>query len=142
MLEAFFNVDEDVRFVMNNKKQKTGNTFWYEIYPQVQFIRIADLYPQESAWMYPIILEGAERWHTALPNFETYGETDFGFVSYDFAVNAPVYGERWNEPPNGGLAMIFYAAYKITGETKYLEDCKKVLDYLQDWEFNAVNKRI
>ena len=44
MLKTFFNEDEDVRFVMNNKKQKTGNTFWYEIYPQIQFIRIADLY--------------------------------------------------------------------------------------------------
>lgn len=136
MLETFFNTDEDVRFVMNNKKQKTGNTFWYEIYPQIQFIRIADLYPQEQEWMVPIILEGAERWHEALPNFQTDGETDFAFVSYDFAVDMPIYGAQWNEPPNGGLAMIFYSAYKLTGEEKYLEDCKTVLDYLQDWGEN------
>ncbi len=136
MSEAFFNTDSDVRFVMNNKKGKTGGSFWYLLYPQIQFLELYRLYPDET-WMEAIILEGAQRWHEALPYFvNSKGEPDFVFKSFDFAANMPVYGSDWNEPPNGGLAMIFYNAYMLTGDEIYLNDCKYVLDYLQKFPKN------
>ncbi len=135
MSEAFFNTDSDVRFVMNNKKGKTGISFWYLLYPQIQFLELYRLYPDE-VWMKDIILEGAKRWHAALPYFvDVRGNPDFEFYSFDFSLNSPVKGD-WNEPPNGGLAVIFYNAYQLTGDQTYLEDCKYVMDYLQDFPKN------
>ncbi len=128
--------NEPNNFILDNIKGITGRTFWYEIYPQLQFIHLHEMYPDET-WMEEIILTGAEKWHNALPYFKDFkGNVSFEFKSFDFAANKPIIGSDWNEPPNGGLAMIFYYAYMLSGETKYLEDVKFVLDYLQTWEKN------
>ena len=124
MAKAFYN--ENSGFILNNINGKTGQTFWYEILPQIQFIELSRLYPDEM-WMTEIILQGAENWHNAFPNFKD----DTG--NYNFATNTPIYGSDWNEPPNGGLAFIFYNAYLITEDEKYLDDVKIVLDYLENW---------
>ncbi|GHU98248.1 hypothetical protein FACS1894211_01700 [Clostridia bacterium] len=133
MTEAFLNKEPE-NFILNRIQTRTGQTFWYEVYPQIEFIRLHRLYPNET-WMRDIIVAGAEKWHGALPNFKDLeGNVSFEFTSYDFQTNRPIYNGRWNEPPNGGLAMIFYYAYTLTGEEKYLDDARFVLDYLQNWE--------
>ena len=133
MAKQFYN--DEVGFVLDHGNSPTGETFWYEIYPQILFAKLYTLYPDET-WMEEIILTGAENWHRVLPNFRTNGEWDFAFKSYDFRSDMPVYGSDWNEPPNGGLSYLFYNAYLLTGEEKFLDDCKIVLDYLEQWNKN------
>lgn len=133
MAKQFYN--DEVGFVLDHGTSPTGETFWYEIYPQILFAKLYTLYPEET-WMEEIILTGAENWHRVLPNFKTNGAWDFAFKSYDFHSDMPVYGADWNEPPNGGLSYLFYNAYLLTGEEKYLDDCKIVLDYLEQWNKN------
>ncbi|MBP5308335.1 MAG: hypothetical protein J6Z34_04275 [Clostridia bacterium] len=135
-MSKMFLGNEPNNFILDNIRGRTGQTFWYEIYPQLLFIHLHEMYPDET-WMEEIILTGAEKWHNALPYFKDYnGNVSFEFKSFDFSVNKPLIGSDWNEPPNGGLAMIFYYAYMLSGNAEYLDDVKFVLDYLQKWEKN------
>lgn len=135
MTKAFLGAEPN-NFILDNIKGRTGQTFWYEIYPQIMFIHLHEMYPDET-WMEDIILTGAQKWHDALPYFKDFnGNVSFEFKSFDFTVNMPIIGSDWNEPPNGGLAMIFYYAYMLSGDEKYLDDVKFVLDYLQTWNKN------
>lgn len=136
MLEEFYNTESGINFILDNKTSPTGQTFWYEIFPQILFARIYRLYPDET-WMEDIIMTGAENWHNVLPEFYINGNWNFAYKSYNFVTNTLIYGSDWNEPPNGGLAYIFYNAYLISGDEKYLDDCKIVLDYIQNWNKNS-----
>lgn len=130
MAKQFYNSAPN-NFILNNVRGSTGQSFWYEIYPFIQFIRLSAYYLEET-WMRDIIIEGCNKWHDVLPNFkDTRGNISFDFVGYDFAADIPVIGTTWNEPPNGGLAMIFYTGYILTGDERYLDDVRYVLDYLE-----------
>ncbi len=129
MTKAFYDIAIDL--VLNT----TGNTvqgksFWYDLYPQITIARLADLYPDDDFQM--IVTKGADAWLSALPYMiDSEIGNDYEFTGFDVRFNLPFIG-RHIEPPNGGLAFVFYAAYQLTDDNKYLEGAKTVLDWLQN----------
>ena len=112
-----------------------GQSFWYDIFPQILFARIYDIY-EDTQYMKEMVLNGAEQWLEALPNFVKDDQVNYEFVGYDVVNEAATTAGDHIEPPNGGLAFLFYSAYRISGEEKYLDGAKEVLDYLQDYQKN------
>jgi hypothetical protein len=113
-----------------------GQSFWYDIFPQIMFARLYDFYPN-IPYMKQMVLNGADQWLQALPYFvSSNGSPDYEFMGFNVSLDAPTTTGGHIEPPNGGLAFLFYSAYRITGEAKYLAGAKEVLDYLQDYQAN------
>ena len=112
-----------------------GQSFWYDIFPQILFARLYDIY-NDTQYMKEMVLNGADQWLEALPNFVKDGQVNYEFVGYDVVNEAATTTGDHIEPPNGGLAFLFYSAYRISGEEKYLDGAKEVLDYLQDYQKN------
>lgn len=112
-----------------------GQSFWYDIFPQILFARLYDLYPSTS-FMREMVLNGAEQWLEALPHFTRNGQIDYEFVGYNVVLESPTTVGNHIEPPNGGLAFLFYAAYEMTQDERFLYGAKEVLDYFETYQKN------
>jgi hypothetical protein len=127
------NYDTGSRLVHNKGAQ--GQSFWYDIFPQILFARLYYMYP-DIPYMKEMVINGADEWLEALPHFKIDGKVSYEFVGYNVVLEAPTIDGHHIEPPNGGLAFLFYSAYEITGEEKYLAGAKEALDYLQTYQKN------
>ena len=141
MMNEFHNVANGEDMVLNHVDTSTGQSFWYELYPQLLYIQLYETakrqYGQDIDSMREIIVEGADNWLEALPNFKDRdGRLSFDFTSYDMKRGVPVRNGRWTEPPGGALAYIFYSAHETTGEQKYLDAMALVMDELDDSAIN------
>ena len=125
--------DTGSRLVKNVGVQ--GQSFWYDIFPQITFARLYYLY-DSVPFMREMVLNGADEWLEALPNFVKDGKENYEFVGYNVVLESPTTVGDHIEPPNGGLAFLFYSAYEMTGDEKYFHGAKKVLDYLADYPKN------
>jgi hypothetical protein len=112
-----------------------GQSFWYDIFPQIMFARLYELYP-DTEYMKEMVLNGADQWLEALPYLQKDGIVSYEFVGYNVVLEAPTTVGHHIEPPNGGLAFLFYSAYVLTEEEKYLDGAKEVLDYLETYQKN------
>lgn len=130
---TFSSYDTGSKLVHNYGVQ--GQSFWYDLFPQIIFARLYELYP-DTPFMQEIVLNGANEWLEALPYFVKSGVPNYEFVGYNVVLESPTVTGGHIEPPNGGLAALFYSAYKITGDEKYLDGTKEVLDYLQTYQKN------
>jgi hypothetical protein len=130
---TFASYDTGSKLVHNVGLQ--GQSFWYDIFPQIMFARLYDLYPN-TPFMREIVLNGADQWLEALPHFVLDDEISYEFVGFNVVLEAPTLIGDHIEPPNGGLAFLFYSAYQMTKNPKYLEGAKTVLDYLQTYQKN------
>jgi hypothetical protein len=134
MTKAFYNVGTNL--VLNTTSNTIqGKSVWYDLYPQISFTRLFALY-QEDIEMKTLVLNGAQKWLDALPFMvDENNNPDFEFTGFDVKFNSPFIG-GWIDVPAGGLAFLFYSAYQITKEEKYLDGCKLTLDYLEDYTKN------
>ena len=130
---TFASYDTGSQLVHNYGLQ--GQSFWYDIFPQIMFARLYDLY-SETPYMREMVINGADQWLEALPYFQIDGNVSYEFVGFNVVLESPTLIGNHIEPPNGGLAFLFYSAYQITGEEKYLNGAKEVLDYLQTYQKN------
>lgn len=130
---TFASYDTGCKLVHNYGVQ--GQSFWYDLFPQILFARLFDYY-WDTPYMREMVLNGADQWLAALPNFKKDGAPNYEFVGYNVVLQSPTTTGNHIEPPNGGLAFIFYSAYEITKEEKYLAGCKEVLNYLQTYNKN------
>jgi len=129
MMNGFYNSTNGENLVLNRVNTATGQTFWYEVAKRK--------YGTEIESMRDIILEGADKWLEALPKFvDDQDNVSFDFTSYNFKTNSVVKNGRWTEPSSGAIAYIFYAAYRITGEQKYLDGMTFTMDAVEDFEKN------
>ena len=133
MLNSFYNPSRG--FVLNNQSTSTGSTFWYEIMPLLYFCRLYRLYPNE-VWMRPIIIEMADKWLSAIPYLvDDNGNFCLDFTSFNFDTMKPYKGS-WTESPVGGISYLFYTAYMLTNEKKYLDATIKFIDYVAERSTN------
>ncbi len=131
MMFSFY--DTGSKLVHNGGVQ--GQSFWYDIFPQILFARLYAHYP-ETEYMREMVLNGADEWLEALPYFVSGEDVDYEFVGYNVTLEAPTIVGDHIEPPNGGLAFLFYSAYMITEDEKYLDGAMEALDYFQDYQKN------
>ncbi len=125
--------DTGTKLVTNGGIQ--GQSFWYDIFPQILFARLYDEY-NDIDFMREMVLNGADEWLEALPYFVKDGEVDFEFVGFNVVLESPTVVGDHIEPPNGGLAFLFYSAYEMTKDSKYLDGAKFVLDYFESYQKN------
>ena len=127
MLKSFYSSEG---FILNRMNGTTGASFWYELYPQILYARIHNLYGVTDADAKAIILEGADKWVEALDYFYDDGLGKFAWTSMDFFSMKPTIS-RWVEPPNAGAIFILLNAFNLTGKQSYLEAAYEYADYCE-----------
>lgn len=126
MLKAFYNKEG---FILNNVNGTTGGSFWYELYTQIQYARIYNLYKSDEQAK-QIILNGAEKWIQALPHFKDTGLGRFAYTSLNFTTMRTILTNRV-EPPNSGVVFLLLNAYRLTNESKYIDAAYEYADYCE-----------
>jgi hypothetical protein len=101
--------------VMNNPDANSGNSAWYEIFPNILFYSIADRYPNET-YLPPMLDSIDAKFYTAVNVLTAGGAApNFNYTAYDFSDNVPRNNGTWREPDMGlGMAWLQHAAYVRT----------------------------
>ncbi|MCX7919540.1 MAG: hypothetical protein N3A72_08015 [bacterium] len=120
MQENYFNKDNGENLVLNRSNTTTGQSFWYEIFPNILFYQLAYYYPSLGTtdnMFYTI----ANRWYLAsyfmggnsgIPNYD--------HTAFRFSTLTPVDNGLWKEPDAAaGIAWLGYMAYVKSGKTLY-----------------------
>jgi hypothetical protein len=144
MLESYFNSANKLNLVLNNTSGKTGQTFWYEIYPGVLFFELAYRYPQYTR-MAEIIKITADRWYDACVAMGGSDTTspDFGITAFDFEEMRPKFNGQWKEPDGAaGVAWMEYMAWTLYQDPRYLQAAKWCLAFLQNFEANPLYEHL
>ena len=105
----FFNADEGV--YVNRLRGSTGDSFWYDVFPNVLFYQLNALYPNDPArdqqalalalkWHEACVALGGKTDPLALPNFDHTGlesqDHAAGGEGMDRAGSAPPASRGWN----------------------------------------------
>jgi hypothetical protein len=98
--------------VLNTPFSSSGQSAWYDIYPNILFYSIADRYPGE-AYFGPILDQIDQRFYDAVNVLTAGGATpNFNYTAYNFRTRQPVVNGQWREPDMGlGMAWMQHAAY-------------------------------
>lgn len=133
MCQQFYNSKNGENLVMNSVDRKSGETFWYDIWPGMSFNMLVDQYPKNNA-IAEIMKLNANQWITAIKGLSKGREyPDFNFTAYNFKTGLGFYNGIWHEPDAAaGLAWLEFTAWKKWGDDKYLNASKSCLDYLQN----------
>jgi hypothetical protein len=140
MCRHWFNRDNGQDLYLNTKRQETGNTFWYEVFPTVLFARLADLYPDVEEF------EGqlrtvADRWYEACAVLGDgdVSDPDFDWTAFDFEAMEPrLHGEQYEPEAAAGVAFIEYAAYTEFGDERYLDAAEGALEFFETFDRNPL----
>jgi len=144
-LEIFTNYfTDDQKLYLNRINEKTGKTFWYEMFPSVLFYRTYYFYPESETMQKQLYLT-ANQWQKACVAMG--GKTDpwqvpnFDYTAFDFSTMKPFDNTVWKEADAAAaVAWIEYMAYVKSGDneskTKYLNAAKWGMDYLQQSKTN------
>jgi hypothetical protein len=105
--------------VLNNPFAASGQSAWYDVYPNILFYNIADRYPDE-AYLAPILDQIDIRFYDAVNVLTAGGEApNFNYTAYNFRTRQPVVNGVWREPDMGlGMAWMQHAAYWRKRETE------------------------
>ncbi|RIK83268.1 MAG: hypothetical protein DCC67_06070 [Planctomycetota bacterium] len=109
--EYYINRNQEF-IVMNNPDAASGQSAWYEVFPNILFYSIADRYPDE-AYLEPILDVIDARFYGAINKMTAGGAApNFNYTAYDFSDAIPRYNGVWREPDMGlGMAWLQHAAY-------------------------------
>jgi hypothetical protein len=134
MIKSFYDVRTNL--ILNTTSNTVqGESVWYDLYPQISFTRLYDLY-QEDLVMRQLVINGAKRWKEALPfMIDNEGNPNFEFMGFDVFFNIPISGKHI-DPPIGGLIFLFYAAYELTNDPSYYDALIEVMDYVEKYQKN------
>lgn len=131
----FFNPADGI--FLDWPKAESGGSFWYDVFPNVLFYQMANLYPEEPASK-RLMLTVAERWHDAsvamggrtnsplLPNFD---HTGFNLRTMQPFDN----GKRIEPEGAAGIAWIQYMAWKQFKDPRFLNAA--------DWAIRALEQK-
>jgi hypothetical protein len=132
MSAQYFNSANGTNLVLNRVSTKTGQSYWYELFPQILFDAIAVRYPQEKR-LGEITDIAAARWLEAFDVLAKNGTPSFEHISFDFATMTPVDNGKQREPDAAAaLAYLFFNAYKRNGEKRFLDAANLCLKTLED----------
>ena len=131
----FLNDKQGINVYLNNPNDRSGYSFWYELFPNVLFYRIYSAYP-ETETMAGQFTTVADRWIDACVGMggrlDPWTVPDFDHTAYNFVTGRPHDNGLWKEGGSAAaMAWLEYMAYVKTGETKYLSAAKWGMDYLQ-----------
>jgi hypothetical protein len=98
--------------ILNNPFAASGQSAWYDIFPNILFYNIADRYPNET-YLAPILNQIDLRFLDAVQVLTGSGATpNFNYTAYNFRTRQPTSNGIWREPDMGlGMAWMQHAAY-------------------------------
>lgn len=137
MIQNYFNSDNGWNIMMNNTTPEVallgggyGRDWWYDVYPNVLFYGICDLFPgvQQADSLQRII---AEQFYQADSILN--GNYDYSYFDYN-----QMKGMRnhipFQQDAAAGHAYVLYCAYKKFGDPRYLEGAISSMDALVSQE--------
>ncbi len=135
MLKNYFNIDNGWNIVMNNTNPAVGGygggyswDFWYDIYPNLLFYAVGDLYPGEEGYA-GIMRTVADQFFEA----DQIMDGNYGWATFNFAEMTPVDNGRFKqEDVAAAFSWVLYMAYQKFGNKKYLEGALSAMDALQN----------
>lgn len=134
MLKNYFNRETGWNIMMNNTCPEVaklgggyGRDWWYDVYPNILFYAICDLYPHEKDFDW-IARSIADKFYSA----DSVLNGNYNYTYFDYATLQPYKTDICIQPDAAaGHAWLLYAAYKKFGEDKYLEGALSALKALQ-----------
>ena len=140
MLRNYFNKDTQWDIMMNNTCPEVallgggyGRDWWYDVYPNVLYYAVCDLYPEEKNTD-PILRSIADKFYQA--DSVLNGNYDHTFFNYGTLTPE----ENWicdQQDAAAGHAYVLYAAYKRFGDQRYLEGAKSAVEALLSQKQNT-----
>lgn len=139
MLKNYFNKETGWNIMMNNTCPEVallgggyGRDWWYDVFPNVLFYAIYDLYPDQPGFR-EIALSIAEKFFKADSILQ--GNYDYSF--FDYGKMKPMKTQICAQPDAAaGHAWVLYAAYKKFGDPRYLKGAKSALTALESQGLN------
>ncbi|MDR0472464.1 MAG: hypothetical protein LBH43_02165 [Treponema sp.] len=134
---AYF-CDAEGVILNNSGSSSAGMSMWYMLFPALHYTWLSLLSPDETI-MRQNCLTTISRWYDAYQlmkdsHFTNTSLTRFTVRNFNFLNNTPALKEpdrNWSEPDSAaGMAVLFYTGYKLSGEQKYLDAAKHLLDWL------------
>ncbi|WP_409966254.1 hypothetical protein PIECOFPK_00102 [Mycovorax composti] len=134
MLKNYFNRETGWNIMMNNTCPEVallgggyGRDWWYDVYPNLLFYAIYDLYPNEKDfdWIARTIADQFYRADSVLKG-------NYNYTYFNYGTLQPHTTEICIQPDAAaGHAWVLYMAYKKFGDEKYLKGALSALKALQ-----------
>ncbi|MDR6968315.1 hypothetical protein J2X31_002332 [Flavobacterium arsenatis] len=139
MLKNYFNSETGWDIMMNNTCPEVallgggyGRDWWYDVYPNLLFYAVYDLYPNEPGFE-EIARKIADKFYEA--DVILNGNYDYSY--FDYAKMTPMKNNICAQPDAAaGHAWILYSAYKKFGDQKYLKGALSALSALEAQPIN------
>lgn len=133
MVQNYFNSDNGWNIIMNNTSERVGNLgggygrdWWYDVFPNVLYYAVADLYPEVERTD-SILQIVAEQFYKA--DSVLAGNYHYSFFDY-----AAMEGKRthipYQEDAAAGHAWVLLAAHQKFGDPRYLAGARSALEAL------------
>lgn len=138
MLKIYYSWKNGTKLYMNRPGGKSGQSFWYELFPSLLFFQIYDHYRGDPE-MREQLTAVAQQWYqgcVALGATET-AAPDFDHTAFDFGTGRPFDNPRWREPDAAAaVAWLEYMAYVVTGDKKFLQAARWGMQFLAERKKN------
>lgn len=139
MLKNYFNSETGWDIMMNNTCPEVallgggyGRDWWYDVYPNLLFYAVYDLYPNEPGFE-EMARKIADKFYEA--DVILNGNYDYSY--FDYAKMTPMKNNICAQPDAAaGHAWILYSAYKKFGDKKYLKGALSALSALEAQPIN------
>jgi hypothetical protein len=125
--QQFYNPKQQL--ILNRVGGGAGHSYWYDVFPHIQFASLAYLYPDAAADT--LMAASASRWRDACFAMKPIqGEIDFEHQAFNFWTMKPSTG-KWREPDAAaGIGWIQYMAWMKSQDTKFLRAAMFCVDAL------------
>lgn len=133
MVQNYFNRTNGWNIIMNNTNPNVANNgggygrdWWYDVFPNVLYYALCDLYPDipHTDYIQRTIAEQFCKADSVLNGNYDYSYFDYGLMKGG-KNHIP-----FQQDAAGGHAWVLYAAYKKYGDKRYLKHAKSALDAL------------
>jgi len=139
MLKNYFNKETGWNIMMNNTCPEVallgggyGRDWWYDVYPNLLFYAVYDLYPDEPDFT-EIARSIAEKFYGA----DSILQGNYEWSYFDYGKMKPMKNNICAQPDvAAGHAWVLYAAYKKFGDPRYLKGAISALNALQSQAVN------
>lgn len=139
MLKNYFNRDTKWDIMMNNTSPEVallgggyGRDWWYDVFPNVLFYAIYDLYPEEKDFEM-IAKSVAEKFYKA----DSVLNGNYDYTYFNYATLTPYVTHICKQPDAAaGHAWVLYAAYQKFKDPKYLQASINAMKALESQNVN------
>jgi len=134
LCQVYFDKRPTHRIVGNGMQANPEATYWYTLFPNIQFLSLADQYPKEEE-IVAMARESAVQWARAVEALSAAGggKPNFDSTGFDFVKMQAASNHAWTEPDAaGGIGWIEYAAWRKWRDDRFLNAARQCLEALSE----------